>query len=247
MFIMIRIIVVGTMLALPAWAQRGAGWNMQRCAGQGVCQSLVASIPRQALDADEIAGLTYMSDEEKLARNVYVKLSSKWELPLFGNISQSEQRHLDVLKLLLDRYKLTDPTANKAAGVFQDPGLQTLYTDLVEQGEASFTGALMAGAAIEDLSLYSIEKALAKTDNNDLRIVYQNLQNSSRNHMQVFASRLEARGERYAAQYVDAATLSEILSKPSNIGMGYGGGRNGPGNWRRGNGMCPLGRTPLPK
>jgi len=159
------------------------------------------------------------------------------------NLSQSEQRHGDALKLLLNRYGLPDPAADRAVGVFQDPGLQTLYADLVSQGEASFSGALRVGATIEDLGLRDLEKAIVETDNNDLKMVYQNLQNSSRNHLQVFAARLEARGEPYVTQYISAATLSEILSKSSNIGMGYRGGRNGPQGVRRGNGICPWGRT----
>jgi hypothetical protein len=241
-----RIVLVGALLtlALPAWAQRGAGRNMQGGIGQGPCQTLIASVPKQALDATEAAELNYMREEEKLARDVYIKLYSKWATRIFGNISQSEQRHCDALKLLLDRYGLEDPAANKAVGVFQNSGLQTLYTDLVAQGEASLSAALRVGATIEDLDIRDLEKALAATDNNDLKIVYQNLQRGSRNHMQTFISQLEAQGESYAAQYISAATLAEILSSPFDAGMGYGGRRNGLRGMGRGNGICPWGRTP---
>jgi hypothetical protein len=174
---------------------------------------------------------------------VYTALHSKWPVPIFANISQSEQRHFDALKVLLDRYGLPDPAADNAPGVFQDSGLQTLYSDLVAQGQSSLQAALRVGATIEDLNLRALEKALAATDNNDLRIVYQNLQNGSENHMRAFADRLAATGESYAAQYISATTLSEIVSRPNNAGMGYGRG-NGPRGNGRGNGICPWGGTP---
>lgn len=244
--LMNRIVLVSALLtlALPAWAQRGAGRNMQRGIGQGPCQTLIASVPKQALDATEAADLTYMREEEKLARDVYIKLYSKWATRIFGTISQSEQRHSDALKLLLDRYGLVDPATNEAVGVFQNPALQTLYADLVVQGEVSLSAALRVGATIEDLDLRDLEKALAATDNNDLKIVYQNLQQGSRNHMQAFVGQLDAKGESYAAQYISAATLAGIVSSSFDAGMGYGGRRNGSRGMGRGNGICPWGRTP---
>jgi hypothetical protein len=230
--------------AQAAWAQRGAGWARQRGMGRGlgICQTLIASIPSQALDATEADQLTYMREKEKLARDVYMTLYSKWAAPIFRNIYQSEQRHGDALKLLLDRYGLPDPAANGAVGVFQNAGLQALYGDLVSQGAASFPAALRVGATIEDLDLRDLGKAVAATDNNDLRMVYQNLQQGSRNHLQTFVGRLQAAGESYTAQYVSAATLEEILSGPSGVGMRYAGrGNKGLG---RGNGICPWIRTP---
>jgi len=85
---------------------------------------------------------------------------------------------------------------------------------------------LGVGATIEDLDIYDLNKALASTDNDDLKTVYQNLLQGSQNHIQAFVGRLEAIGESYEAQYISAAELTEILAKPDNGGNGNGRGRN---------------------
>jgi hypothetical protein len=176
------ILAVVLALAAPSLAQWGAGRG-QRFNSQGMCLAQIDSIPKQALDPTETAGLAYMREEEKLAHDVYARLYAKWGLRILGNISQSEDRHLNAIKLLLDRYELPDPAANSPAGVFQNEGLQTLYGDLVRQGESSLKSAVRVGATIEDLDIRDLEKAAAATDNSDLKLVYQNLRQASENHM----------------------------------------------------------------
>ena len=148
-------------LATPSWAQRGSGRGMQRANNGGVCLALINSTPKQALDATEAAGLSYMREEEKLAHDVYARLHAKWGLRIFGNISQSEEQHFGAIKLLLDRYELPDPAINNPIGVFQNEGLQTLYGDLIKQGEGSLKAALRVGATVEDLDIRDLEKAVS--------------------------------------------------------------------------------------
>jgi hypothetical protein len=62
------------------------------------------------LSAEEAASLLFMREEEKLARDVYNTLSATWGIQSFSIIASSEQRHMDEIKVLLDRYALTDPT-----------------------------------------------------------------------------------------------------------------------------------------
>jgi len=213
-------------LLVPAWAQRGSGRNMKQQMGFCNCQAVIASIPKQDLDATEIEQLAFLREEEKLARDVYTELYAQWGTPIFNNISQSEQRHFDALQVLLERYGLTDPASNNEKGYFQNSELQTLYSELVSQGETSLSAALRVGATIEDLDIHDLNKALASTDNDDLKTVYQNLLQGSQNHIRAFVGRLEAIGESYEAQYISAAELTEILAKPDNAGNGNGRGRN---------------------
>ena len=89
------------------------------------------------LDAVEVAGLLYMREEEKLARDVYLTLYEKWEMPIFQNIANSESTHMEAIETLIDRYNLEDPAAGKDAGVFTDQTLQGLYDQLVAEGSQS--------------------------------------------------------------------------------------------------------------
>lgn len=236
----IAITMAGLLLiaALPAQAQRRGGRNARRGMGGGICLNLVNSVPKGELDSTEAAELTYLREEEKLARDVYLALYSKWDAPIFRNISGSENRHFNALKLLLDRYGLADPAENAATGYFEDPALQALYADLTAQGETSLSAALRVGATIEDLDFRDLEKAISETDNEDLKTVYRNLQGGTQNHMEAFIRQLEAGGETYAAQYMDPAMLDAMLSS-YNGGRGFGRWRNGSQQMGRGTGNCP--------
>jgi hypothetical protein len=235
------IVMLALLAAAPVWAQRGQGRGMNGSGNGGTCCiALINSTPKQSLDPAEAAGLAYMREVEKLAHDVYAALGSKWGTPIFANIAQSESRHTNAIKLLLDKYGLPDPVRNNAAGVFQNMSVQTLYADLIRQGESSFTSALKVGATIEDLDIHDLEKAEAATDNNDLKLVYQNLKQGSENHMRAFVRQLAAAGETYAPQYIAPTAFSAIIANASSGGMGFGSGGNGPKGRGPGNkGVCP--------
>ncbi len=94
----------------------------------------INTIAPALLSADEAAGLAYMREEEKLARDVYTALYEIWQYPIFGNISRSEQRHMDAVRVLIDRYDLQDPAATDIPGTFESRELQELYNELLETG-----------------------------------------------------------------------------------------------------------------
>jgi hypothetical protein len=183
------------------------------------------------LSAEEAAALAYMREEEKLAHDVYVKLYEFWGLPIFQNISQSEQTHTDSMEVLLDRYELADP-AVETAGVFTNPDLQALYNDLVAQGSESLAAALKVGAAIEEIDILDLQARLALTDQADIQQVFANLLAGSENHLRAFTTTLKNQtGEIYQAQYMSSAAYQEIVS----ASMGDGGKGGGQGSGRRGN------------
>jgi hypothetical protein len=223
----------------PVWAQRGLGRGMQGSDNRGMCLALINSTPKQPLDSRETAGLVYLREVEKLAHDVYATLHSKWNLPMFGNISQSEERHMEAMKLLLDRYGLPDPVANRQVGLFQNSDLQALYGSLISQGGLSLNSAVRVGTVIEDLDIRDLENATAATDNNDLKLIYQNLRQASENHMRAFIRQLEAAGDRYVPQYITQVRLDEILASPQQTGRGMGAQGNGQRGFGRGNGSCP--------
>ena len=180
--------------------QGTAGTGSQLAAGTG------------ELSAEETAALLYMREEEKLAHDVYITLYEQWGLPLFQNISRSEQAHADSIKTLIDRYGLTDP-ASSTVGVFTDPALQALYTDLVARGSQSLAEALKVGAAIEEIDILDLQADLAQADNADIVQVFNNLLKGSYNHLRAFVSNLQNQtGETYVPQYLTAEVYQQIIS-----------------------------------
>jgi len=115
-----------------------------------------------------------MREEEKLAHDVYVTLYEQWGLPIFQNISQSEQAHTEAVKALLERYGVADP-ATGTIGTFSNPELQSLYTDLIARGSQSLVEALKVGVAIEELDILDLQERLVQTDNADIQQVFNNL------------------------------------------------------------------------
>jgi hypothetical protein len=219
------------------------GQHGQDAGGNG--NSELASLPPAVsgeLSAEESAALLYMREEEKMAHDVYVTLYAQWGLPLFQNISRSEQTHTDAVKILLDRYNLSDP-ASEAVGMFTNPDLQALYTDLVARGSQSLAEALKAGAAIEEIDILDLQERLAQTDNADIHQVFNNLLNGSTNHLQAFVATLNSQnGETYQPQYLSSDAYQAIISTSSERGGsgnggGYGQGTNGRGGGR--NSMQP--------
>ena len=138
------------------------------------------------LSQEEEDGLIHMRIEEKLARDVYIVMGDLWNHKVFLNIQLSEQKHMDAVKRLLDKYNVTDPLTTDSIGVFSDPQFQQLYNQLIQQGNQSLQEALLAGKSIEELDIADLEYQLSFVDNPDIIRVYQNLKAASENHLAAF-------------------------------------------------------------
>ena len=166
----------------------------------------------------EINDLKFLREEEKLARDVYLYSYDKYQLMIFDNISQSEQRHMNSVLNLLNKYGIPDSAASEK-GVFNNPDLQKFYNSLTKQADISSVEALKAGATIEDLDINDIDDFTANTTKPDLLNVYENLNCGSKNHIRAFTRWLENEEVTYAPQYISVEEYNVILSS-SNGGCG---------------------------
>jgi len=166
----------------------------------------------QPIDEAVVADLLFVREEEKLARDVYLSLLDAHGLAIFANIADSEQRHMDAVLGRLNAHAIPDPVTDDTVGVFVNPVLGQLYTDLVQIGLGSPLAALTVGATIEDLDLNDIAGMIERTTARDILQVYESLSCGSRNHMRAFVGQLTAMGASYEAQYISAAELEDILS-----------------------------------
>ncbi len=219
-----------SLMAQPRWgnanAQRGAG-----------LYNAISSLPVQDLNDAEKAGLLKMRQEEKLARDVYLKLYEKWGLQVFANIANSEQRHMDAVKMLLEKYGISDPVVDDSVGAFSDTEFTNLYNELVATGEASEVAALKVGAEIEDLDIADLENLINSSDNDDIKFVYDRLMNGSYHHIKAFSAMLQNYGETYTPKYISEDKYNEILSSSTQMQRGYGRRGRGAGMGLR-DGSC---------
>jgi len=167
------------------------------------------------ISEEEKADLLYMREEEKLARDTYLTLYEVWNLNVFSNIASAEQKHMDALLKLLKKYNLPDPAANTAIGEFTNPTLQNLYNTLIAMGKQSSLNALKVGGIIEETDMRDINAAIARSQKEDIDLVYESLVCGSRNHLRGFAENIvTATGVAYAAQVISQAEVDQILQTP---------------------------------
>ena len=168
----------------------------------------------------ELGYVTFMREEEKLARDVYITLGDSWGLVVFDNIAVSEQQHMDGMKTVIDKYGIDDPVADENnVGSFVNEELSQLYPALVERGAQSRYEALMVGALIEEVDMEDIQAAIDATDNIDIVRVYESLLCGSRNHLRAFVGQIESDGRVYESQlYPDdtewVAFIDSIIDSP---------------------------------
>ena len=205
----------------------------------GDCSCLVN--PAATITPEEKYMIRYMREEEKLARDVYIAFFDQYEINAFNNISNSEQKHMNAILCLLDHYGIEDP-ASSEEGVFNDPGLQSLYNELISQGSASLNEALTAGATIEDRDIFDLEGYVNQTSNEAILNIFGHLACGSRNHMRAFSGLLIDNGLSYTPQYISQEDYDAVIAGTHEIcGSGNGQG-NGNGNGN-GTGNCNGGRN----
>ncbi len=166
------------------------------------------------VSAPENQGVTFMYEEEKLARDVYDSMYVKWNLNPFGHIRNSERRHMQEMKRLVDRYGLPDPVAaNKdVPGVFSNPDLQALYNDLVEKGSGSTVAALKAGALIEEVDIRDLKDRKKLSNRKDVLEAYDFLIMGSENHLRAFCRNLKGAGVVYEPAVLSRADFDAIIT-----------------------------------
>lgn len=142
-----------------------------------------------SISTEEINDMKYMVEEEKVAKDVYEYLDENWGLRVFGNIKQSEQRHIDIMENLLNSHKIAYKLSDEK-GVFYNKILQKMYDDLIEKGSKSKHDALQVGKLIEETDIKDLEEAVKNTKNAYIKQVYTNLLRASQNHLQAFNKQL---------------------------------------------------------
>lgn len=154
--------------------------------------AMIASCQKKNIEASlsqKNIDYTYMVEEEKLARDVYQLMYDTHQLRVFGNIKESEQRHIEMMQELL-KTNAVNFSIDSQRGVFQHKELQTLYNTLVEKGLKSKKDALEVGLAIEEKDIKDLEEIIARTTNENDKKILINLRDASERHKSAFTRNL---------------------------------------------------------
>ncbi|MBL4699406.1 MAG: DUF2202 domain-containing protein [Phycisphaerales bacterium] len=235
----------GTSIAMGRGGNCGSGGGCgegQAKAG-GDCQiSGLLNSPVIELTSESATTLLQMREEEKLARDVYAALGDKWGAKVF-NITNAEQKHMNAMKKMLDRFGMEDPITDDTRGVFQSQAFTDLYDQLIKSGSESLLEALKVGAKIEELDLSDIQTAADGVADPVLTKVYGNLTRATRNHLRAFAAQIDLAGSTYTAEHLTQEEFDTIAASDFEKGMGNGKGKGmgqGKGQGKNANKDCGL-------
>lgn len=160
----------------------------------------------------EAEKLRFMRQEEKLARDVYLSLYATWKEAAFKENANAEQQHMDLIKKLLNRYGVADPIIDDSIGVFEDKNFDMLFRSMTEAGNKSMVDALKVSAAVEEIDIDELQESVAESKNEDLRQVYVDLLQDSKEHFRTVVRQIESLGITYHAQYMTQQEVDKILN-----------------------------------
>ncbi len=166
----------------------GGGMGVGRGTGQGHrgAGMGLANVGSGTLTSAQRTSLAGMAEEEKLAHDVYVTLATKYPGTVqFSRISSAEAQHLAAVRVLLDRYDMTDPTYGLGVGQFTDLDVKALYDTLIARATTP-ANALAVGVTIEKMDIADLDDAIAGLTAPDVVQVYTHLQQASERHLAAF-------------------------------------------------------------
>ena len=164
---------------------------------------MLKDIEKQDVNAVEIDLLKKQYEEEMMANELYTSFYEKYGIETFKKISDSEAKHMEAVKALLDRYDIEVP-ANY-------DHIQDLYNSLKEAGSKSAFDALEVWVKIEFVDIDDIVKAIKATDNDDIKIVFTNIWGGSYNHLRGFLKAIDNNGYKTDldwSKYLEKSDLS---------------------------------------
>lgn len=159
----------------------GAG---QGTRGDGGC--LLADAEQGTLTDAQEQELRAQAEHEKLARDTYVAYFESTGDYRFERIAASEDQHLEAIRMLLDRYDLTDPTAGLDEGEFTSDAVEGTYQEYLAEGN-DLESALEVAQGIEKDDIADLEKATDGLDAPDVEQVYDHQIRASEHHLAAFS------------------------------------------------------------
>ncbi len=166
---------------------------------------MLNNVKKQDVNLIEINLLEKQYEEEMMANELYNSFYEKYWIETFKKISDSEAKHMEAVKTLLDRYNIKVPTNYDK--------IKDLYEELKKEGSKSAFDALEVGVKIEFVDIDDIITAIKATDNNDIKIVFTNIGGGSYNHLRGFLRALESNGYTTNLDWSKYLTESDLSRK----------------------------------
>jgi len=166
---------------------------------------LIANIPSSDVNDTEKTLLINQYGEEKMARDIYNYAYEKYGIQTFANIAKSEQKHMDTIKVLLDRYNIEAPS-----DYAKDNDLYVTLKNKVDQSEKD---AIEVGIMIEMVDIDNIANDIRNTDNDDFKVIFTNIWWASYNHLRGFVNALANAGYTTDLEWTKYINQEEVSTR----------------------------------
>jgi hypothetical protein len=166
----------------------GMGYGMGTGRGTPACPGFAVTADLGTLTDQQKHALAAMAQQEKLAHDLYGSFAGMYPVPVFRHIAAAESQHLSVVRTLLARYGLDDPTTGVATGKFSNPAVQATYDRFLARGTTTTAAALQVGQEVERTDIADLRKALGGLTAPDVTQAYRHLLTASQHHLAAFAA-----------------------------------------------------------
>lgn len=166
------------------------------------------------LSEAEKSALISLRQEEKVARDFYAQMYEAHGINSFRSISKSEERHMELVGQLLEKYKFEDPLRDgyDVPGKFRNQKFGDLYSDLLRKGSKSVNDALFAAAEFEEVDIADINRMTREISDQYIVEVFGRLKSASQNHLRAIVRNLSARGLKYEPVVLGKEEYEGIIS-----------------------------------
>lgn len=172
-------------------------------------------IAQPVITENDKNSLVYFREEEKLAADAFDYFYEMWTNKLFLTFKNSETKHECRFRELLDYYGIEDPVKEYGRGEFGSDSLEYYYVSIISFGSKSLLHSFLAGAEIEEKTVYELGNAIKVIDNENLTEVYKTHKISSEGYLRVFAAKLKDNSIIYKPKFMTEDSYNKIINGES--------------------------------
>ena len=172
----------------------------------------INNLPFEVLSHKEEQGLMFLREEEKVITDFYTTIRNTWDNLILENLGSSEKTHFNATVILVNKYSLIDPIDQFGVGEFPNAGMQAYYDYLISEGNKSVEDTYKMASLAGEANIVSLKNQLSRiTNNQDFRLLYNNLMATSRNHLRITVNHFERLGGTYVPRILNEMDFREIM------------------------------------
>jgi len=140
----------------------------------------------EILSSQELKGLIFMAEKQKLHRDIYSAIANKTVNPLFNELSLSEAKNMDLITATIEDFGQVSPVSKKGVGDFIQAEVQDVYDEFINSVNDNVIDQLSFALRMEERAVADIQDLLEQGEGSeDIRQLYTELLTDSYSHLDV--------------------------------------------------------------